>query len=423
MPTTIYDSSLVTQRHRDKTISGSFINRIQNPNNPTTSYAPRLGIYDQSIINTVKNGQMTTYRKNDGGCTRINIGCPCTTSSNSVIHNSITIPELGLGGSINPLQLPGSVTDIIVIYGSVIVKWKAPTVGVEEGIPFIYELTTEPETEKIKIGNGVTEYIYDTATDTPILVPGTAYNFIIRATNSLGAGEVTSTTDLFYAPFQAPTEYSITPYYNGITISFAFNSNLSNLSNYNTYELVIDSVTYISIIANINNEISFNELAIDTDYPAGYIVLKNPDENRISNRINIDSFKTLEKNSIKSVTTIDNNSESFGSPITYYIKIRFEMLTFPGTFNNAELYKNEDKLVSFTLPDSFNDSDYNVNTDIILNISSATPTDTYKDIDSNTIIEGCTLKVDLKYNDVNTLEFVSSEFRINKIDNDSFEII
>ena len=31
MPTTVYDSSLITQRRRDKTISGSFINRIQNP--------------------------------------------------------------------------------------------------------------------------------------------------------------------------------------------------------------------------------------------------------------------------------------------------------------------------------------------------------------------------------------------------------
>ena len=77
MPTTIYDSSLLTQRRRDKAISGSFINRIQNPTNPTTGYAPLLGIYDQSIINTVKMGQMKEYRKNDGGCESINNGCPC----------------------------------------------------------------------------------------------------------------------------------------------------------------------------------------------------------------------------------------------------------------------------------------------------------------------------------------------------------
>jgi len=72
MPTTIYDSSLITQRHRDKTISGSFINRIQN----TTGSAPLLGISDQSIINTVKTGQMAQYRKTNG-CMSVNHGCPC----------------------------------------------------------------------------------------------------------------------------------------------------------------------------------------------------------------------------------------------------------------------------------------------------------------------------------------------------------
>jgi hypothetical protein len=77
MPTTIYDSSLLTQRRRDKAVSGSFITRIQNPTNPTTGYAPLLGIYDQSIINTVKMGQMKEYRKNDGACETVNNGCPC----------------------------------------------------------------------------------------------------------------------------------------------------------------------------------------------------------------------------------------------------------------------------------------------------------------------------------------------------------
>jgi hypothetical protein len=44
---------------------------------PTTGYAPMLGIYDQSIINTVKTGNMKFYRKNDGGCTTVMDGCPC----------------------------------------------------------------------------------------------------------------------------------------------------------------------------------------------------------------------------------------------------------------------------------------------------------------------------------------------------------
>ena len=54
MPTTIYDSSFITQRKRERAISGSFINRIQNPTNPATGSAPLLGISEQSIINTVK---------------------------------------------------------------------------------------------------------------------------------------------------------------------------------------------------------------------------------------------------------------------------------------------------------------------------------------------------------------------------------
>jgi len=77
MPTTIYDSSLITQRRKNKAESGSFIRRIQNPINPNTGYAPALGIWDQSIINTVNNGQMKYYRKGEGGCTTVSNGCPC----------------------------------------------------------------------------------------------------------------------------------------------------------------------------------------------------------------------------------------------------------------------------------------------------------------------------------------------------------
>jgi hypothetical protein len=50
---------------------------INENTQPNTGYAPALGIYDQSIINTVKNGQMAFYRKNDGGCTTLSNGCPC----------------------------------------------------------------------------------------------------------------------------------------------------------------------------------------------------------------------------------------------------------------------------------------------------------------------------------------------------------
>jgi hypothetical protein len=77
MPTTIYDSSLLTQRRGSKAQSGNFINRIQNYADPTTGYAPALGIYDQSAINAVRNGQMKYYRKGEGGITIVSNGCPC----------------------------------------------------------------------------------------------------------------------------------------------------------------------------------------------------------------------------------------------------------------------------------------------------------------------------------------------------------
>jgi hypothetical protein len=76
MPTTIYDSFIITQRIQNKTIADSFINRIQSQTNPTTGSAPALGITSASIINSVEEGQQKDIRKNYG-CTTVNAGCPC----------------------------------------------------------------------------------------------------------------------------------------------------------------------------------------------------------------------------------------------------------------------------------------------------------------------------------------------------------
>lgn len=83
MPTTIYDSSLLTKRRMNKAKAGDFINRIQNYAMPNTGYAPRLGISDQSIINDVKDGQMPYYRKGDQGSLAVNNGCPCAPLNSS----------------------------------------------------------------------------------------------------------------------------------------------------------------------------------------------------------------------------------------------------------------------------------------------------------------------------------------------------
>jgi hypothetical protein len=94
MPTTIYDSSLLTKRRQDKVISGSFITRISpwmssfvtTTQQPTTGYAPLLGIYDQSIINNVKNGNIKYYTKTEGACVAINNGCPCMPLSSTELN-------------------------------------------------------------------------------------------------------------------------------------------------------------------------------------------------------------------------------------------------------------------------------------------------------------------------------------------------
>jgi len=76
MPPTIYDSSLLTKRQGMKAQAGDYLRRVQAAS-PQTGYGPRLGIYDQSIIATVRSGNMPYYRKNDVGCTVVNNGCPC----------------------------------------------------------------------------------------------------------------------------------------------------------------------------------------------------------------------------------------------------------------------------------------------------------------------------------------------------------
>lgn len=209
MPTTIYDSSQITHRKQNKTIADSFINRIQNQTNPTTGSAPALGITSASIINSVEEGQMQDIRKNFG-CTTINAGCPCAI----VLPNGTTINNV-----VN--VLPGAPSNVTASYGSVIVTWTAPTIGVEVQ-PFTYELTTTPTTVTNTILNGITTYTYTTPLNP--LTPNTNYTFNVRAINSVGAGPTASSVGNFYAPYPAPTGI-LTPsqniQYNGVDIAFS----------------------------------------------------------------------------------------------------------------------------------------------------------------------------------------------------------
>jgi len=120
MPFIIRDSSSITQRKRDKAISGSFINRIQNSKNPTTGSAPLLGISEDSIINTVKTGQMTQYERNYG-CVFVSPGCPCNTVIPVIPDIPVipVIPDIGWATRISGLISDGrgiaaNATDVYV---------------------------------------------------------------------------------------------------------------------------------------------------------------------------------------------------------------------------------------------------------------------------------------------------------------------
>ena len=87
MSTTIYDSSLLTQRRQQKAESSEYIRNMQNNTNTSVTFTKPLGIYNQSIINDVRQGQMPYYRKANGVYT-VDNGCPCDIDSSNPI-----IPE------------------------------------------------------------------------------------------------------------------------------------------------------------------------------------------------------------------------------------------------------------------------------------------------------------------------------------------
>ena len=84
MPTAIYDSSLLTQRKKQKAESGEYIRNMQNNTNTSVLYTQPIGIQDQSIINNVRQGQMPFYRKGEGVYT-VNNGCPCAVTQTNPI--------------------------------------------------------------------------------------------------------------------------------------------------------------------------------------------------------------------------------------------------------------------------------------------------------------------------------------------------
>lgn len=79
MPTAIYDSSLLTQRRRDKAIA----QQISTANrNGTSIITPQAG-YGAFHFPEQDNGAITYYRKGDG-CTNVNTSCNCTNISSNI---------------------------------------------------------------------------------------------------------------------------------------------------------------------------------------------------------------------------------------------------------------------------------------------------------------------------------------------------
>ena len=108
MPTTIYDSSLITQRNRDKVIA----QRIkQDTNAGQPIIVPQAG-YGSYMIGEVDNGNITYFRKAEG-CTDVNISCNCTgtttvTTSSTAPSGAYTVIYLGNTNTGGTVPIDGS---------------------------------------------------------------------------------------------------------------------------------------------------------------------------------------------------------------------------------------------------------------------------------------------------------------------------
>ncbi len=129
MPTTIYSSSLITQRSRDKIIA----QEVQNKNNRGLPIIiPQAG-YGSYIIENKDNGSINDYRKN-GSCINIDPACTCNTSIST--SNISPIPP-STGGNATYFGLPEggpNVNSISLANGSQIV------IGTYSGSINLYDL-------------------------------------------------------------------------------------------------------------------------------------------------------------------------------------------------------------------------------------------------------------------------------------------
>jgi hypothetical protein len=211
MPTTVYDSSLITKRRQMKAESGNFINRIQNPVQPNTGYAPALGIWDQSIINNVKNGQMIYYRKGTGGCTTVDNGCPCQPLPDTV--HSLRVPSAP------------TITQIIPGDGQLTVVFTAPSTDGGSSITD-HQYSLDGENWQ-SVGATTASYVIRS------LINGTPYTIRKRSMNARGVGSISAAVVATPGAPTAPTNIIVTPGKGQLSVAFtAPSDNGSPITNY-----------------------------------------------------------------------------------------------------------------------------------------------------------------------------------------------
>ena len=246
----IYDSSAITQRRKNMAQAGSFINRIQSSTNPQTSYGPLQGIYDASIINSIKMGQPKEFYRNNG-CIIISNGCPCS---------PIAINEITSGPTPPIILAPGSVRNIQLIYGSVIVTWEVSNTG---GTSTSYTVTATATGQTTVTHQGITDLTYTFATIE--LMSGNLYTITVIGVNSAGNGAIyDGSNPTIDAPYLKPTYTTNTPTSTGVTISYssyvAFLPALGTLFNSTGISIgtsTADATTFI-ITSGLSSETAYN---------------------------------------------------------------------------------------------------------------------------------------------------------------------
>ncbi len=74
MPIVQNESSRITKRYNNKTISEGYLTRLERAYK--NGYGTPSGVYDNSIMNNIQEGNMTSYKKCEGSY-EVDRGCPC----------------------------------------------------------------------------------------------------------------------------------------------------------------------------------------------------------------------------------------------------------------------------------------------------------------------------------------------------------